>query len=352
MADEIMKDGITRRNFVKGAAAGIGAGALVGLGAKKARAQGKVIKWRMQSIFPSIGLSGQFSVLWAKSLTELSGGRLIVEFSEPGTIVPAMETFQSVSNGTLDAGGAAGMFSRGILPEGEIENGLPFAWDTVFDCHDAYANRGLLEEIRKVYAEHNIFYATPAYSNNFYGYATVKPVRKPADFKGMKMRDLGGSADLLALYGAIPTIIPPGEFYMALKMKTIEGVHYGVAGLEDLKIGEVCKYYILEPQPGPPVINILVNMKSYNALPEDLKKLVRDYSTAFSLPVAMRDESRQVFEISKKYGVEFIRWSQEDIQKTRKLAIEKIWPKIAAKSARCKKLVEIVINQARLYGKI
>jgi hypothetical protein len=31
---------------------------------------------------------------------------------------------------------------------------------------------------------------------------------------------------------------------------------------------------------------------------------------------------------------------------------EKLWPKVAAKSARCKKLVDIVTAQAREYGKI
>jgi len=38
--------------------------------------------------------------------------------------------------------------------------------------------------------------------------------------------------------------------------------------------------------------------------------------------------------------------------KARAYMIEKLWPKVAAKSARCKRLVDIVTAQAKHYGKI
>ena len=353
MADKMMKAGISRRDFVKGAAAGIGAGALMGLGPKEAKAQGNVIKWRMQGYYPSTAEAGKYAPLWAKGITELSGGRLVVEFAEPGAIVPTTEAFQNVSNGTLDACGSFGNFYRGVIPEVDIESGLPFAWETPSECHDGFYNRGLLEEFRKIYAEHNIFYCCPGYGNIMYGFSTVKPIRKPADFKGTKIRDLGLSADWLAHYGAAPTSLPAGEMYMALKMKTIEGVHYGVAVLEDLKIGEVCKYFLMQPNTGTCCMNIFVSMKAYNALPEDLKKIIANYSLSLVLPVTVGwDEKRSLAEVSKKYGVEAIQWAKKDVDEGRAYMIEKLWPKVAAKSARCKRLVDIVVAQAKHYGKI
>ena len=352
MVKKIGKDGVSRRSFIKGAAV-VGASSLVGLGTSRAYAQGKTIKWRMQGHYGLKDMAGQFAVRWAKTVTEITEGRLTVEWTPPGAIVPPAETFQSVANGTLDAAGSFGPFYRGLMPEVDVEAGLPFAWVTPSECHDGYYNRGLLEEFRKIYAEHNIFYAAPAYCNIIYGYPTNKPVRKPSDFKGMKMRDLGLSADWLAHFGAIPTVLPAGEMYMGLKMKTIDGVHYGVASLEDFKLGEVCKYYLLEPNTGTTVLNIIVNTKAYEALPADLKQLLKNHSQTFTLPTTVEwDEYRSLNESSKKFGIEAIRWSAADIAESRKYMITELWPKVAAKSARCKRLVDIVIAQAKLLGKV
>jgi len=352
MVDKKKKDGVTRRDFVKGAVAGLGGVATLGFPAV-VKAQSKVIKWRMQSYYPSTASAGKFAWRWAKAITEVTNGRLAVDCAEPGAIVPPMEIFQNVSNGMLDVGASFGPVYRGLMPEVDIEAGLPFAWEKVEECNEGYYDYGLLEEFRKIYAEHNIFYAAPLYCNIFYGFPTVKPVRKPSDFKGMKIRDLGLSADWVAHYGAAPTSLPPGEMYMALKMKTIDGVHYGVAVLEELKIGEVCKYFLMEPNTGRTCVNLFVNMKSFNALPADLKLIVKDYSVPFTLPVTMEwDENRSFTQVSKKYGVEAVRWAKADIDNARAYMIEKLWPKVAAKSARCKRLVDIVVSQAKNLGKV
>jgi TRAP-type C4-dicarboxylate transport system substrate-binding protein len=204
-----------------------------------------------------------------------------------------------------------------------------------------------------VYADQNIFYVAPCYCNIMYGYPTVKAVRKPADFKGMKIRDLGLAADWIASFGAAPTALPAAEMYMALRMKTIDGVHYGTAALEDFKLGEVCKYYLLEPNTGVTVNNIYANMKAYEALPADLKQIVKNYSQTFTLPTTMEwDERRSWIESSRKYGIEGIRWSKEDTERSKKYMITELWPKVASKSARCKKLVELVMDQAKHLGKI
>lgn len=366
MADR-SKEEITRRRFVKGAAVGIGGAALVGLGALQACSKKETastgsgpagskdaITWRMQSYYPHTNsTAGRLHWEWARGITEVTGGRLKVECNEPNSIVPAGDIFQNVADGTLDVGGTFGPVYRGLMPEADIEAGLPFAWERIEELQAGFYKYGLLEEFRKIYAEHNIFYATPIYVNVMYGFPTVRPVRKPADFKGMKMRDLGLSADWVAHYGAVPTSMPPGEVYMALKMNTIQGVHFGTSILDELKIGEVCKYYLLYPNTGKCNCNVLINMKAYNALPEDLKAIVKNYSINFTLPAAVDvDELRYFIEARKKYKIEEVRWSQKDIDESRAFMIEKLWPKAAAKSERCKKLVDIVYNQVKFLGKV
>ena len=353
MAGEIRENLLSRRNFVKGAAAGIGGVALSKMAPRAAKAKSKGIEWRIQGAYPSTVEAGKFATTWAKSITELTGGELTVTYSEPGSIVPVSELFQNVSNGMLDATVFYGTSYRGIIPETDIEVGLPYAWESPTECHDAYYKRGLLEEMRKIYAEYNLFYCCPAVNNIYYGFHTTKPVRSPADFKGMKVRDMGLSAKWLAHYGAAPTFLPAGEMYMALKMGTLDGVHYGIKVIQDMKLGEVAKYFLLDPNPGTTVMNLFVSMQSYNALPDDIKKIISDYSYSILLPVTVGwDEKGVMSSVTKEYGTEFVKWSKEEADKSRAYMIEKLWPTVGEKSARCKRLVDLVTEQAKYYGKI
>ena len=313
----------------------------------------KVIRWRMEGIYPSTAMPGKFAPMWAKAITHITDKGLQIQYAEPGAIVPAKEIFMAVSNGTLDCASEYGTFHRAVMPETDIECGLPFAWMKPEEIHDAYYNRGLLEEMRKIYAEHNIYFVAPSYCNIIYGYPLTKPVRKPSDFKGMKIRDLGLAADWVAHYGASPTVLPAGEMYMALKLKTIDGVHFGTASLDDYKLGEVCKYFLIEPHTGAVASNLLINMDAWKKLPKDIKNLINNYSSSIMLQNTINwDENAKWQKYSKKYGVEGIHWSQEDIDSSQAFMIKTLWQKIAAKSDRCKKLVEMINNQAKDLGRI
>ena len=90
------------------------------------------------------------------------------------------------------------------------------------------------------------------------------------------------------------------------------------------------------------------------AEPDDLKKLIDDYSLALHLPVVMNyDEKGRYWQAnSKKYGVEGIVWSEEDQAYAREYMINTLWQKIADKSPRCAELVELVRQQARDLGRV
>jgi TRAP-type C4-dicarboxylate transport system substrate-binding protein len=313
----------------------------------------EVIKWRLECSYPGNSLPGKFSFKWAKDIQEITCGKLQVQFAEPGSIVPPSEIFQATSKGVLQAGATFGSFYNALMPETDIEVGLPFAWQNIFEIHDAYMNRGLLEELRKVYAEHNLYYVCPFYANIINGIGLKKPVRKPADFKGLKIRDLGIQAEWIRSHGASAMVIPGGEIYMALKLGTIDGFHFGVSGLEDYKLGEVIDYYLLEPHTGSLPLNLFVNMDAWKALPDDVKYKIEKYSQGTSFKNMMDfDENRRWIKHSKKYGLEGIRWSKEDIEATYAWAINVLWEKVADKSPRCRRLVEIIKQQARDLGKI
>jgi predicted acyl esterase len=56
--------------------------------------------------------------------------------------------------------------------------------------------------------------------------------------------------------------------------------------------------------------------------------------------------------ISLRDGVKFYTWAPDDVKRVTGLVVEKVWPKMAAKSPDCAKMVDIVKKQLRDYGRI
>ena len=67
--------------------------------------QAEDVRLNMPSTFPgSLIQLGQAGVRFKDTVNEISGGQIEVRFFEPGALVPALEIFDAVSNGSVDAG--------------------------------------------------------------------------------------------------------------------------------------------------------------------------------------------------------------------------------------------------------
>ncbi|MDI3535017.1 MAG: TRAP-type transport system periplasmic protein [Thermosediminibacterales bacterium] len=77
---------------------------------------------------------------------------------------------------------------------------------------------------------------------------TIKPVRKVADLKGMKIRVPNNTIQIkgFEVMGATPTPMPLGEVYTALQQGTIDGLENPLPVLYNGKFHEVAKYLTLD----------------------------------------------------------------------------------------------------------
>ena len=75
----------------------------------------------------------------------------------------------------------------------------------------------------------------------------VRPVRTPADMKGLKLGVMQTPllVDAFALFGAIPAPMSSTEVYMAAKQGVIDGAKWGPMGMIEQKLYETAKYYTL-----------------------------------------------------------------------------------------------------------
>jgi len=332
-----------------------------------APAKPEVIHWQGQTSYPSVetpdperfplsfwgcGRAGAFFADWIK---EATGGRLVIDVAPPGAVVPVKDSLSAISKGTLDMCGLHyGAYHAGVMPETNIEIGLPFAWETASEEWDALYNWGLQKEFEEIYAEHNTWPLLFG-GHGFYHVCARGLLTSPDDLKGMKIRATGIYGRYIKALGGIPVVLPKADLYMALKLGTVDGAITGASALSNVKLQEVTDCYVRYPNLNNIGCTFMFNMDSLNALPDDIRELIyRDsYAILANYFASVYDvENSWSLQTAVKEGyVKEIIWSEEDTAKVRKIGIG-LWDEVAAKSPRCAKLIDIIKAQARDLGKI
>ncbi len=101
----------------------------------------------------------------------------------------------------------------------------------------------------------------------------TRPVNKPEDLKGIKLRTPKGAwrVKMFKLYGANPTPMSFSEVFTALKTSVIDGQENPYAQIWSAKFQEVQKYLSITGHVYTPAY-VLVSDKHFAKLPEDVQK--------------------------------------------------------------------------------
>jgi len=238
----------------------------------------QVFKWKAVWGWPKVlTVRPTTQVVWDQIVAK-SNGRIQIEYIEPGTLMPNEAILNAVGTGSVDVGMAfATWFTETPEQLGQVLNGLPMAWTTPEDALSLYYDHGLLKFLRdKVYSPLNAF-MLPGSITGPYSLSTSFPLTKMEDIKGKKIRTNTTYAPFISAWGGVPTTIPGEELYMALKLGTVDGQVWGLSGFSSgQNLGEVLSWAVLPAFSFPPVAPNWISLKSWNALPDDLKGMIED----------------------------------------------------------------------------
>jgi len=308
-----------------------------------------VIKWKMQSAYPSGDATYDVhSVRAAKLIEEASGGKIKVELFPPGALCSVKEMANAVGAGMIEMAAIYGPRYAGRVPVADVEGGLPFTWTSMDQVAELFwdPKYNMIDNIRKAWASKGVFYLVPNACGS-YPFLTNYPVHKISDFKGHKIRGMGASGEWLAKAGASPTPLPGGEIYMALKLGTIDGTPFPPMILETLKLKEVVKYITFPGLVAPPQTCIVINMDAWKSLPEDVRKKLTDPKTQVEFyranGEAYKARDDEALAAAYAYGIKSFTMSDEELRKGRKLA-KSVWDKVAKKDKYSKEAVETLIK--------
>jgi TRAP-type mannitol/chloroaromatic compound transport system substrate-binding protein len=210
----------------------------------------------------------------AKRISEMSAGELTIEIFAAGEIVPALNVFDAVSNGTVEMGHTASLFWQGKMPAAGLFTTQPFG--LVPTEHAAWIDGGGQALWDELYAPHGVRGILAGNTGPSSAGWFRKPIASLADLKGLRIRVTGLGGEIYSRLGATPIVTAPADTYPALERGVIDAAEFLAPG-NDAPLG----LNRVAPQLAFPGFNkpngaseALVSLKVWNELPAHLRAIV------------------------------------------------------------------------------
>jgi TRAP-type mannitol/chloroaromatic compound transport system substrate-binding protein len=339
---------INRRQLLAGAAVGAAGLALSACAsapqaapqqaapAAGAAPSGQTFSLKMQSTWTATDWHHANPTSFVERVNRMSAGRLKIELLPAGAVVPALELLDAVHNGILDAGNAWPGYWFGKHPAATLFGSIPggpfgmnnddyLSWMYVGGGIQMY-NELYQNEMKMNLVGFPSFGETPEPLGWF-----NKPVKTVADFRGLKFRAGGMSAQVFTQMGMQVVQLPGGEIVPALERGTIDAAEFSDP-TSDMSVGfhEVRKFYHLPSVHQPTgIMENFFNKTKWDALPDDLKAIIEVASQAETMNYTVRMLDRNATDLLTlvdKHGVTVVESPPEIMQE-----ILKAWDAVAAK---------------------
>ena len=237
-------------------------------------------RWRMTTTWPA-GLPfyqvGPGSAqAFAERCDKMSGGRIKIQVFAAGELLPAFEGFDAVSSGTVELNHGVSYFWSGKTFAAQYFATVPFGMS--FQGHYAWLQFGGGNQLwEEVYRPLNVMpFAAGCSGVQMTGWFK-KEIKSLADLKGLKMRIPGLAGRIYAAQGVEVRQLPGGEIFPALERGVIDAAEF-VGPFLDARLGlqNAAKNYYASGWHEPSTVSeIVMQRKIWDALPPDLKEIVR-----------------------------------------------------------------------------
>jgi TRAP-type mannitol/chloroaromatic compound transport system substrate-binding protein len=310
----------TRRNFTLGA--GLAAATAI---AAPAVARAQTMKWRMVTSWPKrLPGPGMSAERVAERIRTLSGGRLDIQVSAAGEVVPAFGVLEAVGNGVAEIGHTASFYWQGKMAAATFFTTVPFgltpsehvAWI------DAGGGQALWDDLYRPFG------VKPFMGGNTgvcMGGWFRRELKSLADLRGLKLRSLGLGGEVYRRLGATPQTTPPAEILTSLQSGVIDGAEFVGPGT-DIALGlyRVAPFYYYPGFNKPNGTGeCIVALKAWGALPADLKAIVAHACATeanFALAEMERLNAQALAALIKDHGVRLTAFPDDLVTAARKEA--------------------------------
>ncbi|HTV69965.1 MAG TPA: TRAP transporter substrate-binding protein DctP [Rhizobiaceae bacterium] len=319
----------------------------------KVEYSGDAVSLKFSSPNPAASL---VPAVWTKGfawLKEATGGKLTIEEFHGGTLHAAPDGWRAVRNRVSDYATCYTSFEASGFPLHKAFE-LPF----VTPSNPVVATR-IIQELAPKY-----FVPEWEARDVHYGYTVIagvsdimsnKPIRTPADLKGLRVIAQGFPPEAAAALGITTLNIPFPEIYTAFQQGIADAVIWVDPGFVPYKIYELAKFHTslgLTAQH----IDTCINREAYAGLPAELKPVFTQFQQNIAHAVSQRlgvEFREQALKTYKDNGVELITLN-DDEKKAWRDALQPVldeWIKAReAEGVPAKELIDDIRRLEAQYG--
>lgn len=295
---------------------------------------------KMSTSLPASDPVGQGATRFKQLVEQRSHGTISVQIYPNNQLGGENEVLQQVKQGSIQIAVTAAGTAGNLVPDISVMD-APYVWKDWKHEYRVMTGGGVFAHFAKEFSDTQGLRLLSAMW--FYGLRDLtanKPVRKPEDAKGMKIRTPPAPVNLLAgrVLGGEPTPMNYPQVYLALKTGTIDAEENPLPTILSGKLYEVQKYVILTKHIQQSQV-VSMNMAFWKGLSKEQQQAVQsaaDDAGKYETGLAQKAEAADLKKLQGMPGVTVI-----------------AHPDIAAFRARAKQLApELKSKWGDLYEKI
>lgn len=215
---------------------------------------------------------------WVEEVKRRSNGRIEITVFPASSICKANQQYECVRDGLVDIAYGLPGWTPNHFPMTSVME-LPFMHRTAATGSQMLADLWP-KYLSKEYTDVHVLAMNMQPAGHIH--TQGKPIRRLEDFKGQKIRTVTAvTGDLIDALGGVKVGLSSPEVYQAMSNRAIDGFVLNYEGVVAFRLQEVTRYHT-EVSAYSTVFATWMNRKRYDALPQDLRKILDETTSAAS----------------------------------------------------------------------
>lgn len=265
-------------------------------------------------------------------IKEKSGGNFEITIHYGGTISPPKENLDNASLGALEAAHICTFYHPGKNPVGTVLD-LPFL--PIADTDHLIKVQDAFQSFQPWVDEMAGWNTVPWFAGvlpNYEFMGVGEPPKTLEGWKGMRVRAGGGMGEAMRMLGAVPTTVPAPDVYQTVERGVVQAASWPYSyAFGAYRLHEISKWYTEGMAIGSAHCPSVINVDSYNSLPDEYKKLLMEAKkAAYDAYRVVYKEADEKWRPIFQERMERITYSDEAMATFREIGAKPVWDKWVA----------------------
>lgn len=205
---------------------------------------------------------------FVEEVKERSKGELIIDWIGGPEAIPMFGQHEAAISGAVDIVFTVGTFYKDRVPENAS---IVLSEISPMEMRET----GYYDEIKEAHRKANLYYlGLPSYISGYYVWL-VDPIESPTELAGLRFPSNIARDPMFKALGIVGVDIDDPEVYTGLERGVIDGHVDPIQPVWEMGFYEVSNYFIDHPWFSGGV-TLVMNLDSWNQLPEHLQKVLTD----------------------------------------------------------------------------